>query len=107
MMSSRPSFIALAALLCAGCFNQSSPPSGVTIDASTGVVIAFDTAKGDGSTPALRWNIAAIAANFDQATFSTQYTVAISGNTQGSTMQPLPGAMTVSWSLQLKLVEIG
>jgi hypothetical protein len=106
-----PPFIALAALAAMvgpGCFNQSSPPSGKTIDASTDVAVIFDAATvdaSDGSTPALRWRIAAVAANFDQATFSTQYTVAITGNTQGSTMAPLPGAMTVSWRLQLQLVD--
>ena len=108
-MSSRLSVSGLAALLVTACFNQAPPPGGTPFDAGADVGVTFDSgsvdAKGDASTPAIRWHIAPVSANFDQATFSTQFTAAISGNTQGGTTLALPKAMTVSWSLKLQLVD--
>ncbi len=68
--------------------------------------MTFDASRADGSTPALGWHIDPLIATFDQATFSTQYSVVITGNTQGGSMVPLPTTnLTVSWSLQLQLVD--
>ena len=110
-MPSRRSLLALtavAALVGPGCFNPSSGPGGPSVDASTDVGVIFDAATvdgGDGSTPALRWHIDPIISTFMQATFSTQYSVVITGNTQGGTALALPKTLTVSWRLQLQLVD--
>lgn len=97
--------VASAALACGGGKNDQSTP---TNDASAEAGDASTDAPTDAPTDARTtagWHLRPLLARFQSAQFATDYLVSIEGDIVGSVAHSLPPNFTVSWRLELKLVD--